>query len=51
MQFQFVDLNQKGHDVRFGSKADTAVPPTNVRVAPKADIALNVRYVPNCDID
>jgi len=35
-------------DVRFGSKADIAERPHNVRFT---DIALHVRYVPNCDID
>src|SRR5262249_14851513 len=40
-------------NVRFGSKADIAAPPTNVRFSPKADIAerhRDVRFLPLADI-
>jgi hypothetical protein len=43
-----------GSNVRFGSKADIAASPTNVRFTPKSGHgsapALNVRFVPKADM-
>ena len=49
----FAWQQSSGPNVRFGSKADIAAPPTNVCFTPKSrtsELSLEIRFVPTADI-